>query len=87
MFGAAAYFCWDYFSARPEVVSYADFYSELESGNIATASFSSNKIVFTKKSAAVVEPAPGQKVVTVKYQTSNPESPTLKEELLLQCRS
>lgn len=84
MFGAAAYFCWDYFSARPEVVSYADFYSELESGNIATASFSSDKIVFTKKSAAVVEPAPGQKVVTVKYQTSNPESPTLKEELLRQ---
>ena len=64
------YFAWDSFSAKHESLSYSEFYSEVENGNITSATFCDDKILFTKS---------GDKT---EYQTVNPDSPTLKEELL-----
>ncbi len=68
---ATGYFAYDSFASKAQVVSYSDFYDDVAGGNIATATFSDDKIVFTKNGDD-----------KTRYETVNPDSPTLKEELL-----
>ena len=55
-----------------EYISYKDFYSELENGEIETVLIEDSNLQFTKKGSETI------------YTTENPETDNLKEKLLLQ---
>ncbi len=70
----AAYFCYDYFSEKPETVSYSTFNKALTEKNISTVEISENDIVYSLNSESDLKKS---------YKTQNPQNPDLVERLLL----
>lgn len=71
LFAAAAYFVFDYVKSSTTQVSYADFYQYFQEQKLESVTFSGDSLLFTLK-------IDGKQ----KFKTQNPDSPSLKEELL-----
>lgn len=71
LFAAAAYFVFDYVKSSTTQVSYADFYKYFQEQKLESVTFSGDSLLFTLK-------IDGKQ----KFKTQNPDSPSLKEELL-----
>ncbi len=71
LFAAAAYFVFDYVKSSTTQVSYSDFYQYFQEQKLESVTFSGDSLLFTLK-------IDGKQ----KFKTQNPDSPSLKEELL-----